>query len=157
VSGALDGLRVLEIAGQYTAYPSKVLADMGADTIVIEPPGGAATRVLGPFADDRPGPEESLHWRHYNTSKRSVVLDLTDEADRARLRRLLVDCDVLLEGLPERDLTGLGLTPEGMATAFPSLRLGFGDPVRATRRAAGQPDHRSHSAGRRRPGAQLRV
>ncbi|ADP84385.1 CaiB/BaiF CoA transferase family protein [Pseudofrankia inefficax] len=121
MTGPLDGLRVLEIAGQFTAYPSKVFADLGADTVVIEPPGGAAARALGPFVGDEPAPEASLHWRHYNTSKRGIVLDLTDEADRARLRLLLADCDVLLEGLPEPELAGLGLTPDRLAAAFPSL------------------------------------
>jgi benzylsuccinate CoA-transferase BbsE subunit len=117
----LDGLRVLEIAGQFTAYPGKVLADLGADVVVLEPPGGARTRALGPFAGDRPGPEASLHWRHYNTSKRGIVLDSASAADRARLRRLLDGCDVLLEGLPEPELAALGLDLAVRGATFPAL------------------------------------
>lgn len=121
MTGPLDGVRVLELAGEFTAYPGKLFADLGAETIVVEPPGGATTRSHGPFLDDRPEPEASLHWRHYNTSKRGIVLDLTDDADRDRFRELLAGCDVLLEGLPASDTALLGLDPSTWTNEYPSL------------------------------------
>lgn len=82
--GALDGRKVVELSGDATAFAGKLLADMGADVIVVEPVGGSPQRRYGPFVGDKPGPERSLHWWHYNTSKRSVVLDLDDPTGRAR-------------------------------------------------------------------------
>src|SRR4051812_34068056 len=86
-TGALDGVRVVEISHEHVAYAGKLLADLGAEVTVVEPPGGSVQRAYGPFLDDRPGPERSLWWWHYNTSKRSVVADLG--ADAARVRALV--------------------------------------------------------------------
>jgi crotonobetainyl-CoA:carnitine CoA-transferase CaiB-like acyl-CoA transferase len=79
---ALEGVRVVELSHERGAFAGKLLADMGADVAVVEPPGGSALRRWGPFVDDVPDPERSLAWWHYNTSKRGVVLDL--DAPRAR-------------------------------------------------------------------------
>lgn len=108
--GALTGLRVIELAGEYGALAGKLLADMGAEVIVVEPPGGAAMRGYGPFLDDEPGPERSLYWWHYHTSKLGVTLDLDDAADRERFRRLAVSADVLLECEPPGRLAALALS-----------------------------------------------
>ena len=54
----------------------KQMADMGADVIKIEPPGGEAARSVGPFYQDIPDRERSLYFWHYNTSKRGITLDL---------------------------------------------------------------------------------
>ena len=75
MSGPLDGLRVVELASEHAALAGKMLGDLGADVIVVEPPGGHASRTYGPFADDVDDPERSLWWWNYNTSKRGVVLD----------------------------------------------------------------------------------
>jgi len=109
MSGALEGLRVLELASERTAFAGKLLADMGADVIVIEPPGGDATRAFGPFADDRPGPERSLYWWYYNTSKRGVTLDLGSARGRELFLALIRRSDVLLEGEDRERRAELGL------------------------------------------------
>ena len=77
-SGALEGVRVVELASEHGALAGKILADLGAEVIVVEPPGGHASRRFGPFLDDVPGPERSLWWWYYNTGKLSVVLDLQE-------------------------------------------------------------------------------
>lgn len=105
----LDGVRVVELADERTALAGKLLADMGAEVIVVEPPGGAASRGFGPFAGDEDDPERSLWWWHYNTSKRSVVLDSTDERDRVDLQALLLSADVVIEGLGIDGLAAIGL------------------------------------------------
>ena len=84
--GPLDGIKVVELTHEHVAWAGKLVADLGADVVVVEPPGGSAQRQLGPFLDDVPGPERSLWWWHYNTSKRSVVADLAVDRDRVRWR-----------------------------------------------------------------------
>ena len=100
--GPMDGLRVVEVAHEFGAFAGKLLADAGADVVVVEPPGGAAQRTYGPFADDEPEPERSLAWWADNTSKRSVVLDLDARSDRETLARLVAWADVLIECEPDR-------------------------------------------------------
>ena len=104
---ALEGIRVVELSHDSTAFAGKLLADMGADVILIEPPEGAAARGYPPFVDDQADSERSLHWWHFNTSKRGVVLDLTDAADEARLEELLATADVLIEPGIARDYKAL--------------------------------------------------
>jgi crotonobetainyl-CoA:carnitine CoA-transferase CaiB-like acyl-CoA transferase len=106
---ALQGLRVLELSNERIAFAGKLLADMGADVILIEPPGGDPARDYGPFLDDEPGPERSLWWWHYHTSKRGVVLDLDAPEDRARFKDLAAGADLILESEPAGRLAGLAL------------------------------------------------
>ena len=73
---ALSGRRVLEIADASGAYCGKLLADMGADVIKIEAPGGARERSIPPFLDGMPGKDRSLHFLYMNTSKRGITLDI---------------------------------------------------------------------------------
>jgi benzylsuccinate CoA-transferase BbsE subunit len=107
--GALEGLRVIELAGAHGEWCGKLLADMGADVVKVEAPGGAATRRIGPFVDDVPDPSRSLWFWHYNTSKRSVTLDIDDAADREALRRLIAGADVFIETLAPGRARELGL------------------------------------------------
>jgi DNA-directed RNA polymerase specialized sigma24 family protein len=108
-----------------------MLGDLGADVVVVEPPGGHASRGYGPFADDVEGPERSLWWWYYNTSKRSVVVDLTTDDGVARLRRLIAaltppDRSVILlwlEGLDARAIAEVtGLSPNNVAVKTHRIR-----------------------------------
>ena len=72
----LTGIRVLDLSGPIGVYCGKLMADMGADVIKVEPPGGDPMREMGPFVPDGIHPESSLHWLHFNTNKRSVTLDI---------------------------------------------------------------------------------
>ena len=73
---------------------------MGADVILVEPPGGDPARGYPPFLDDQPGPDRSLWWWHYHTSKRGVVLDLESAEGRVRFKALAAGADILLESEP---------------------------------------------------------
>jgi len=106
---ALQGIRVVELSHERGAFAGKLLADMGADVIVAEPPEGSALRRWGPFVDDRPDPEQSLAWWHYNTSKRGVVLDLDTAEGRAGFGRLVACADLVLECEDPGRLAALGL------------------------------------------------
>ena len=84
----LSGYRALDLSGPMGVYCGKLLADMGADVIKVEPPGGDPMREIGPFIGGRPGPSRSLYWLHFNTNKRSITLDINTAEGAAVLRRL---------------------------------------------------------------------
>lgn len=106
---ALGHLRVLDLADEKGVYCAKLLADLGADTIKVEPPGGHPTRSIGPFVDDVPHPERSLHWFHYNTNKRSITLDLTQSGGQALFKGLIKTADVVVESFQPGYLDSFGL------------------------------------------------
>ncbi len=113
-SGPLGGFRVIEVASEWTAFAGKLLGDLGAEVILVEPPEGATMRGYGPFADDRRTVESSLWWWHYQTSKLGVTLDLAAAGDAARFRRLVASADIVLEGEPPERLGVFGA--DGPAT-----------------------------------------
>lgn len=118
---ALTGLRVVELAREPIAFAGKLLADMGADVILVEPLGGDPCRGYPPFVDDQPGADRSLFWWHYHTNKRSVVLDLDAPGDATRFRSLIGSADVLLEAEQRRRLAALGLAYEDLLSERPDL------------------------------------
>ena len=119
--GPLHGLSVVELAHPFGAFAGRLLADAGADVVVVEPPGGAEQRTHGPFAEDRPGPDRSLAWWAENTSKRSVVADLDLEDGRAFVAALLAGADVFIECTRPGWLTERGLGYESLHAANPDL------------------------------------
>jgi benzylsuccinate CoA-transferase BbsE subunit len=119
--GALDGIRVVELSSEFGAYAGKLLADMGATVILVEPPDGDATRQYPPFVEDTPDPDRSLWFWHYNTNKLGVTLDLDVIADRDRLLRLLDDTDVFLDAEPPGRMEALGLNDDRLKAERPGL------------------------------------
>lgn len=119
--GPLAGLRIVEIGGERGQWAGKLLADMGADLVKVEPPAGAAERRIGPFAADLPDPDRSLFFWAANTSKRGVTLDLDHPDGPPLLRRLLDGADVLLESLPPGAAASHGLDPAALAAEHPRL------------------------------------
>jgi crotonobetainyl-CoA:carnitine CoA-transferase CaiB-like acyl-CoA transferase len=113
--GPLAGLRVLELADEKGQFCGKLMADLGADVIKIEPPGGQSTRSVGPFLDDVPHRERSLSFWHYNTSKRGVSLNLETPDGRDLFRRLVPQADIILETYPPGYLPALGLGYEELS------------------------------------------
>ena len=103
-SHLLDGVRVIEVGDEVSAYAGKLLAGLGADVIKVEPPEGCSTRNIGPFYEDEPGPERSLYWWHYSIGKRSVTLDLESEDGRSSLLALFKTADLFLDARPKRDV-----------------------------------------------------
>ncbi len=117
----LEGYRVLDLSGPMGVYCGKLMADMGADVIKIEPPGGDPMRTLGPFAHHRSHPERSLHWLHFNTNKRSVTLDIGTREGAELLRRLAGKADVFLETFRPGYLEGLDLGYLALSQLNPGL------------------------------------
>jgi crotonobetainyl-CoA:carnitine CoA-transferase CaiB-like acyl-CoA transferase len=79
----LSPYRVLDLTTERGLLCGQILADLGADVIKVEPPGGASARRLGPFFGDEPHPERSLVWWAYNRNKRGITLDLECREGRA--------------------------------------------------------------------------
>jgi crotonobetainyl-CoA:carnitine CoA-transferase CaiB-like acyl-CoA transferase len=127
----LDGIRVIELADEQAEYCGLTLAGLGAEVIKVEPPGGSSTRRIGPFYEDREGPERSLFFWQYNRGKKSIVLDLQAAKDRARFTELVGSADILLESTPRGELDQLGLGSAELRTRFPALIVArvsaFGD------------------------------
>ena len=115
----LAGVRVVEI-GPFTAGPitGRSLSDLGADVVKVEPPGGEVSRGWSPRAGHVSG-----YFAHYNTGKRSVVLDLALDDDRAVLDTLLGHADVLVQNLKAGalDKLGFGFGVDAVAKRHPHL------------------------------------
>jgi benzylsuccinate CoA-transferase BbsE subunit len=97
------------------------MGDLGADVVKVEPPGGADERRIGPFYLDTPHPDRSLHFWHYNTSKRSITLNLETEDGRRILRELASSADVILETYTPGYLPSLGLGYRDLQRLNPRL------------------------------------
>jgi crotonobetainyl-CoA:carnitine CoA-transferase CaiB-like acyl-CoA transferase len=119
--GALSDIRVLDLTCELGAYCTKLLADLGADVIKVEPPGGSPARNIGPFVHDEPAPDRALHFLNMNTSKRSVTLDLRMEDGRALYRRLAQTAQVVVEDFPPGFLDSLGVGFGNLSAADPAL------------------------------------
>jgi benzylsuccinate CoA-transferase BbsE subunit len=96
--GVLSGLRVLDLADQSGALAGRLLAGLGADVVLVEPPAGSPLRAIPPFFDGGPEPERSLFFWFYAAGKRSLILDAA--ADPTLLDRLVARADVLIETEP---------------------------------------------------------
>ena len=145
------GLRILELADEKGQFCGKLLGDLGADVVKIEPPGGERNRHVGPFLDDIPHPERSLSFWYYNTSKRGITLDLETADGRELFRRLAADADVILETFRPGFLASLGLGFETLRGTKPGADHVLADRLRPDRPVAGLPLQRpaAHGGGRR--------
>lgn len=119
---ALAGIRVVEFTDEIASYCGRLLADLGAEVIKVEPPGGGVQRHTPPFLQGvEPGPDASIAFWVHNMSKKSVVLDL-DTADGQRLaRQLALSADVVIEDNPPGYLAARGLGYEALSAEKPSL------------------------------------
>ncbi len=118
----LEGLRIVELASEAAALAGKMLGDLGADVVVVEPPGGHITRTYDPFVAGRSGDtESSLWWWYYNTSKRSVVIDLETKDGRRAFSDLVATADVVLEAEPPGRLNSLNIDHTSLRTETPGL------------------------------------
>ena len=127
----LSGCRILDFTDERGALAGAMLAQLGAEVVLVEPPGGGAIRWRPPFIDDEPGLDRSLLHLGFNRGKSSVVVDWLSEAGRGELRVLFDGADaVLLSGGP-RDHAQRGLSaPAQLVDDHPHLVVanvsGFG-------------------------------
>ena len=113
----LSGLRVLEI-GHFVAAPfaTRLLADLGADVIKIEPPTGDPARQWGEQIDGK-----SLWWSMHARNKRSMTIDLKHPRARDLVLQLVPHCDAVIENFRPGQLAKLGLSPDALRGARPDL------------------------------------
>ena len=117
----LSPYRVLDLTGQGGLLCGKILADLGADVIQVEPPGGSTSRNIGPFYQDDVHPEKSLFWWSYAANKRSITLNLETADGRDLLKRLVKSAHFLIESFPPGYMDGLSLGYTGLEAINPEL------------------------------------
>jgi len=119
---ALEGIRVVDLSqGIAGPYCTRLLADLGAEVVKVEPPAGDYARSLGPFPDDVPDPDKAGLFIHLNGNKKSVTLDVETQSGRVVLRRLLAKADVLVESYAPGHLAFIGLGYDDLRSELPGL------------------------------------
>ncbi len=121
MSGPLDDVRVLDASGAIGHYAGRLLADLGADVIKVEPPEGDPARLYAPLLPGVEAPESGLQYLLLNANKRGVALDLGHERGRDALLRLVAGADVLLESWRPEEARSLHLTDAELREANPAL------------------------------------
>ena len=122
--GNLDGVRMLDLTGEPGFLAGKLLAELGADVIKVEPPQGDAARWRGPFVGGTPDVERSVLWLALNTSKRGITLDLDQEQGREIFLTLCCHADAVIESAGPTDTAALaarGLGHEALRAVNPKL------------------------------------
>src|SRR5262245_5619486 len=117
----LGPYRGLDLTNERGLLCGQILADLGADVIQIEPPGGSRARRLGPFVDDVPHPDRSLHWWAHCRNKRGITLDLDQPAGRDLLHRLVLHTDFVIESDAPGVQAARGLGYADLAALNPKL------------------------------------
>ncbi len=117
----LEPYRILDLTDARGFLCGKLLADLGADVVKIEPPGGDPSRQFPPYYLGVPHPERSLYWWAYNSNKRGVTLDLRSDKGRTLLHRFLSRADILIESFDPGYLSGLGLGYPDLRRRYPGL------------------------------------
>ncbi|MCX5995945.1 MAG: CoA transferase [Chloroflexi bacterium] len=120
---ALSHLKVLELCNFVCGpYCTKLLADLGAEVIKIEPPGiGDDSRRRGPFLKDIPHPERSGLYLYLNTNKLGITLDIKTSTGRGIFRELIRQADIFVEDNPPKIMKEMGLTYQELKKINPSL------------------------------------
>ena len=117
----LDGYRVLDLTDEKGHLCGKILGDLGADVIKIEPPGGDPARSNGPFYHDIPESNKSLYWFFTNLNKRGITLNLNRRDGRELFIRLVSTADFVIESYEPGYMKGLGLGYQELEKINPGI------------------------------------
>jgi len=130
IPGALTGYRVLDLGDDKSLLCTKMLADLGADVVTVEPPGGGLARRRGPFYHADPDREHSLFFWYFHTNTRSITLNLAVPEGQELCKTLVSTADVLVEAFPPGTLERWGLGYDSLSALHPGLIMtsitGFG-------------------------------
>jgi crotonobetainyl-CoA:carnitine CoA-transferase CaiB-like acyl-CoA transferase len=121
--GILWDFRVLDLTDATALLCGKVLADLGADVIKIEPPGGDPSRSRAPFYHDIPDPEKSLYWFAYNANKRGVTLNIESADGREIFKKLATGAHFVIESFAPGYMDSLGLGYSALSAINPEVIL----------------------------------
>ena len=117
----LSSYRVLDLTHDGCMLCGKVLGDLGADVIQIEPPGGSPTRNTGPFYHDIPDPQKSLTWFFLGLNKRGITLNLETADGREIFKRLVKTADFVVESFEPGYMKSLGVGYEELEKIKPGI------------------------------------
>ena len=106
---ALSDIIILDLCDEKGQLIGKLLGEMGARVIKIEPPEGDGARTVGPFRGDAPDKNGSLHFWAFNTAKEGITLDIASARGGDLIRKLVEKADVLLESYDPGYMDSLGL------------------------------------------------
>ena len=121
LASPLEGIRVIELADARGEFCGRLLGNLGAQVVKVEPPGGSSSREIGPFYEDTEGPERSIYWWQYNIGKQGVTLDASKPEGLDLLGKLLDTADVLIESYGPGGLEKMGLGWEALHKRNPRL------------------------------------
>lgn len=119
--GLLSPCRILDLCDERGGFAGRILADLGADVIKVERPGGDPGRNRGPFYKDCPDPENSLSWLASNANKRGITLNMKFPEGRDIFERIVEAADVVLESFAPGYMAELGLGYEHLSRVNPGL------------------------------------
>ncbi|MCY3850684.1 MAG: CoA transferase [Acidimicrobiaceae bacterium] len=112
----LAGIRVVDLTVERGEFCGRILSDLGADVIRVEPPGGSPSRTMAPIDADH-----SLFWTFRNCGKRSVVVDLSNDAECSSLHELIHASDVVIDSAEPGTHVDSGLDAEELSANNPHL------------------------------------
>ena len=119
-TGPLAAVKVVDLTDERAIYGAKLLADLGASTVRIEPLTGDPLRQRGPRLESDPSTGDSLWYAYYGSSRTTLQSDPDSEADRTAVKRLCLDADVVLDC---GKLADYGLDSESLLAENPRLVL----------------------------------
>jgi crotonobetainyl-CoA:carnitine CoA-transferase CaiB-like acyl-CoA transferase len=123
IKAILNQCRVVDLTNEHGFLCGKILADLGAEVIKLEPPLGDPSRNIGPFYHDDNDPEKSLSWWVYNANKRSITLNILHPEGRDLLLKLIEQADIVIETFQPGHLDSLGLGYSELSQRNPSIIL----------------------------------
>jgi benzylsuccinate CoA-transferase BbsE subunit len=119
-NSSLGHYRILDLAEGGCMIGGRMLADLGADVIKIEPPGGSQSRI-GPYYKNTPDPEKSLYWYAYNVNKRGITLDISSKEGKDIFIKLVRTADAIMESFQPGYMGQLGLGYKDLVKIKPDI------------------------------------
>lgn len=119
--GYFSKLKIVDFTGELGPYAAKLFANLGADVIHVEPPGGDPLRHAGPFYKGLRTPNAGLPFNYFNTGKRGIVLNLDHDEGKRIFRNLCSGADLLLESSAPGYLEMRGLGFDVLSQSNPKL------------------------------------
>jgi crotonobetainyl-CoA:carnitine CoA-transferase CaiB-like acyl-CoA transferase len=116
----LKPYRILDLTEYGCMIGGRILGDLGADIIKIEPPGGSPSRIA-PYYKNLPDPEKSLYWFAYNMNKRGVTLDINKAEGQKVFKRLVKTADVVIESFDVGVMEQLGIGYNDLCKVKPDI------------------------------------
>jgi len=117
----LTPYRVLDLTDEKGFLCGRMLGDLGADVIKVEMPGGSPSRNIGPFYNNDPNPEKSLHWFAYNCNKRGITLNVETTDGQGIFKKLARNTDIVIESFRPGYMDKLGLGYTALSEVNPRI------------------------------------